>query len=127
MTSTKSVVIVVVAVATAFGILVTPFLVIPLIPVVAVLALAARRHDHSIGDEAVRWSHRWYLWVAAAAIAFVVGSAMLVTADDGDLSTAAWATFLVSWLTAAISATIGVGLGVTHFVNHRRSQPAITQ
>ena len=127
MTSTKSVAIVVVAVATAFGIFVTPFLVVPLIPIIGVLAIAARRHDHSIWDETIRWSHRWYLWIAAAAIAFVVGVAMLVTADDGDLSTAAWATFLVSWLAAAIIATIGVGLGVTHLVNHRRSQPAITQ
>jgi hypothetical protein len=127
MTSTKSVAIVVVAAATAFGIFVTPLLVVPLIPIIAALAVAARRHDHSIGDEIIRWSHRWFLWVAAAAIAFVVGAAMLVTADDGDLSTAAWVTFLVSWLAAAIIATIGVGLAVTHFVSHRRSQPAISR
>ena len=127
MTSTKPVLVVAVVVAAAFGIMVAPFVALPLIAVVVALVIAARRRDQPIAAEAAQWGRRWYLWLATAAILFLVGSAMLLTADDGDLSTAPWAIWLLSWLAAAVIAAVGLGLGVTHLLNDRRSHIVSTR
>ena len=51
----------------------------------------------------------------------MVGSAMLFTAEDGDLATVAWATWILSWLAAAIIAAVGLGLAATRYLVHRRA------
>lgn len=127
MRSTKLIAIVIVTVLVGFGLVVGgPLVAVPLLAVLAVLAYRARRHNQSIATEAAEWGRHWYLWLAVAAIMFLVGSAMLFTANDGELSTAAWATFILSWLAAAIVAAIGLSLGATRLINHRRSHVSST-
>ena len=63
-------------------------------------------------------TRRWYLWMGGAAGAFLLGLGVL--AIDGDeLTSAGWATWMLSWATAAILATVGVGLAATRLItNH---------
>ncbi len=113
---------VVAAVAAAFGILLgAPMVAVPAVAIFAVLVIVARRHEQPIAAEAAAWSERWYLWVAVAAGMFLVGFAMLFTEEDGGLSSVAWAVWILSWLAAAVVATVGLGLGATRYVNHHRT------
>lgn len=120
MNSTKLTLTVIVAVAAAFGILIgAPIIALPLLAVLAVLGISARRHNQPIQAQAAAWGARWYLWLAAAAALFLVGFAMLLTEENGGLSTAAWAVWILSWLAAGIVAAVGVGLGVTRLAHNR--------
>ena len=122
MNSSKLILTVIAAVAAAFGILLgAPFVAFPMLAVFAALALGARRHDQPIATEAANWGRRWYLWLATAGGLFLVGFAMLLTEADGGLSNVAWAVWILSWLAAAIVATVGLGLGATRIINHRRT------
>ncbi|MGI9615927.1 MAG: hypothetical protein ACR2QO_23640 [Acidimicrobiales bacterium] len=122
MNTTKIGLATVVAVGAAFGVLIgAPIVAFPLIALLAVLVLAARRHDRPIAAEAMEWAGYWPRWLAAAAGLFLLGAAMLFTAEDGNLTTIAWATWILSWLAAAIVAVVGLGLGATRLVQHRRT------
>lgn len=92
--------------------------------VVALVALAAlifvgRERPITPADPSL--TRRWYWWLAGAAAAFLVGLGVVaVTEEDGGLPEAAWATWMLSWATAAVLALIGVGLGTTRLLVNRR-------
>ena len=122
MNSAKLVLTVIAAVAAAFGILLgAPIVAFPMLAVFAALALGARHHDQPIATEAADWGRRWYLWLATAAGLFLLGFAMLLTEEDGGLSSVAWAVWILSWLAAAIVAAVGLGLGATRVISQRRA------
>jgi len=122
MSSSKLILTVIVTIVAAFGVLLgSPIIALPLI--LAVLVIGARRHDQPIAVEAVAWERRWYRWLGVAAVLFLVGFAMLLTSEDNELSSIAWAVWILSWLAAAVTATVGVGLGLgaTRLVSQRRT------
>lgn len=120
MNSSKDSLTVIAAVAAAVGIIIgAPILAIPSLAVLAALVLSARRHGRAIPAEAAAWGQRWYVWLAAAAGLTLVGFAMLLTEGDDGMSTPAWAVWISSWLTAALFAAIGVGLGATRLARSR--------
>lgn len=122
MNARKFVLTIVAATAAAFGVVIgSPIVALPLLAIVGVLVIGARRHDQPIAVEAAAWGRRWYLWLAVAAVLFLVGFSMLLTAEDNELSSVAWAVWILSWLGAAITATVGVGLGATRLVHLRRA------
>lgn len=122
MKSVKLVLVVLAVVAAAFGVLLgAPIVALPAIAIFAVLVIVARRHDQPIASEVATWSERWYLWLAVAAGMFLVGLAAVAADDDSELSTPVWALWILSWLAAAVVATVGLGLGATRFVNQRRT------
>jgi len=111
----------VVAVGAAFGVLIgAPVVAFPLIALLAVLVVAARRHDRPIATEASEWAAHWPWWLATAAGMFLLGVAMLFTAEDGELASIAWATWILSWLGAAIIAVLGLAFGATRLIQHHR-------
>lgn len=66
-------------------------------------------------------TRRWYIWIAGAAGAFLLGIAVVAIAEeDGGLSEVAWATWMLSWATAAVLALIGTGLGATRLISSHR-------
>jgi len=118
----KLIVAVVVAVAAAFGLLLgAPSVALPLLAILAALVISARRHDQPIATQATAWSQRWYLWLAVAAAMFALGLTALAVDGDDELSAPVWAIWVLSWLAAAVIATVGLGLGATRLVNHRRT------
>ena len=122
MKSAQLILVVLAAVAAAFGILLgAPMVALPLLAVFAVLVIVARRHDQPISAEAAAWSERWFLWLAAAAGLFFLGLAAVAADGDGELNTPVWAVWILSWLAAAVVATVGLALGATRVVNHRRT------
>ena len=95
-------------------------IVFPVAVVLAVLFAASTSHDRPIAAEAVAWGRHWYAWMIGAVACFLLGGSMLFTADDGELSSIAWPVWILSWLAAATLAVIGLGLGLTRIVYHRR-------
>ena len=71
----------------------------------------------AVDSSAIR---RWYLWLAGAAAAFGVGFAALAIDGDDELSSATWATWMLSWATAAVLAFVGLTLGATRLIANRR-------
>ena len=113
---------VIAAVVAAFAVLIgAPIVAQALVALFAALAIAAHRHDQPIATEAADWGRRWYAWLLTAGALAMVGFAALSTHDDGDLSTVAWATWILSWLAAGIVGIVGVGLGAMHLRRHRRA------
>ena len=122
MNSNKIVLTVIAAVLAAFGLIVgAPAVAVPLLAIAVTLVILAQRNEQPIAAEAASWGQRWYVWLAVAAGLFLVGFSMLLTADDGELNTVAWAVWLLSWLAAAIVAVVGLGFGATRLVHHRRT------
>lgn len=122
MSSGKTLLTIVAVIAGAVGLLIgSPAVAIPVIALVAIVALQASRHDQPIAAELTTWGARWYLWLAAAASFFLIGSAPSSPRRPGGLSDVAWATWMLSWLTGAIVGAIGLGLGATRLVNLRRT------
>lgn len=120
MTTKKIGLTVAVGIGAAFGLLIgAPFLALPLIAAFVALVLAARFHDRPIVREDTDLARWWYVWVAAGAGCFLLGLAMLVTSEDGDLGSIAWTTWIVSWLSASVFAAIGLGLGAARFLARR--------
>jgi hypothetical protein len=93
--------------------------------------VVARRHQHAL-------TRRWYLWLVAAAGLFGFGllfPVLVFTEDTGDtlitdpglienvLGAAGWMAWWGTWLAAAVSAGIGVILGVAHLYLRRRYHP----
>ena len=121
MNSSKLISIVATVVAVALGLfLAGPVVAQPLLAFAA-LVVSARRHDRPIATEAAAWGQHWYTWLAVAAGLFAIGGTMLLTADDGDLTTPAWAIWILSWLSAAVIAVVGLGLGASRIAQHLRA------
>lgn len=122
MSSGKTLLTIVAVIAGAVGLLIgSPAVAIPVIALVAIVALQASRHDQPIAAELTTWDARWYLWLAAAASFLLIGFGALLTEEAGGLSDVAWATWMLSWLTGAIVGAIGLGLGATRLFNRRRT------
>lgn len=102
-------------------ILLSPAIAIPVVAIAAVVAVRARRHDQPIATEVTNLAQRWYLWLAAGAALFGIGLATLALAGE-DASTAAWATWVLSWLFAGLAAAFGLALSVAKLAG-RRAQP----
>ena len=121
MNSTKLTLTVVAAVAALGLFFVAPFVAVPLLAIIAVLVISARRHDQPVVAQAAAWGRHWYLWLAVAAGLFLLGLGIVAADADGDLSTPAWAVWILSWLAAVIAAAVGFGLGATRLLNQRRA------
>ena len=120
MLRTKTTLIVAVGLAAAFSVLIgAPILALPLVAAFVALVLAARFHDRPIATEAAELARWWHVWIAAGVGCLLLGGSMLVTADDGNLGSVAWTTWIVSWLSAAVFAAIGLGLAAMRFLAHR--------
>lgn len=92
------------------------------VALVALAALAFAGRDRPITPANPSLAQRWYLWLASAAAAFLVGLGVVaITEQDGGLSEAAWATWMLSWAAAVVLALIGVGLGATRLVTRNRT------
>ena len=91
------------------------------IAIVVLVGLQFAGKDRPITPTDPTVTRRWYLWMTGAAGAFLVGLGVLAIAEeDGGLSEVAWATWILSWATAAVLGVIGLGLGATRLVaNHR--------
>lgn len=122
MNSNKIILPVIAAMLAAFAILIgAPIAAFPLVVVFAALVIAARRHDQPIATEAADWGRRWYAWLITAGLLVLTGFAVLLIDGDGELSTVAWATWILSWIAAAVVAVVGLGLGALHLRSHRRA------
>ena len=80
---------------------------------------------------------RWYWWLVGAAGLLAVGFATLVVWDSTGLvpadctetnpcweDSAAWATWILSWLAAAVTGAVGVLLGVLRLVSRHHTRSA---
>ena len=115
MNSSKLTLNIAAAVATLGLFFVAPVMALPLLAIFVALAMSARRHDQPIAAQAAAWAQRWYLWLAVAVGLFLIGLG-IVAAANGDLSTPAWAVWILSWLAAPIAGAVGLGLGATRLV-----------
>lgn len=88
----------------------SPAIAVPVIALAAIIVLQGRRRDRPIAAEINAWSTRWYLWIVAGAGLFAVGFLALLTNEDNELASWAWATWILSWLSGGIVAVIGLGL-----------------
>lgn len=98
----------------------SPAIAVLAVAVVALAALQFAGRDRPIAPTDPAITRRWWMWLAAGAAAFIVGLAAVAIDGDDDLSTAAWATWLISWATAIVLAAIGIGLAATRLVLTRR-------
>ncbi len=89
------------------------------IALVVLVGLQFAGKDRPITPTDPSITRRWYLWMAGAAGAFLLGlGVVVITEEDGGLSSTAWATWMLSWATAAVLAVIG--LGATRLFTHQR-------
>lgn len=112
----------VIAVVIALAALVvgSPAIAVLAVALVAGAALQLAGRDRPIAPTAPRVTRRWWTWLAAGAIAFLVGLVAVAVDGDDDLSTGAWATWLISWATATVLAVIGISLAATRLILTRR-------
>jgi hypothetical protein len=121
MNTTRVVLPVVTAVAAAAAVVIgAPFVALPLLVILAALVVAARRHDQPLAVETSRWAGRWVRWLVAGAGLFLLGLTVLAVDGDDELSTVAWAIWLLSWIAGGVVAAVGVGLGATRLLGQRR-------
>lgn len=97
----------------------SPAIAVLVVALVALGALQFAGRDRPIAPTVPSITRRWWIWLAGGAAAFLIGLAV-VAIDGDDLSTAAWATWLISWVAAILLAAIGIGLGATRLVVTRR-------
>ncbi len=95
-------------------------LAVALVALVALAALQFAGRDRPIVTTDPAITRRWWMWLAAGAVAFLIGLASVAIDGDDDLSTAAWATWLISWASAIVLAVIGIGLATTRLIVTRR-------
>lgn len=106
-------------VALASVVIGSPVIAVLVVAIVALAGLQFAGRDRPIAPTDPSITRRWYQWLAAAACAFLVGLGALAIDGDNDLSTPAWATWMLSWTAAALCAAIGVGLAATRLLTHR--------
>lgn len=81
-------------------------------------------------------TQRWYIWVGAGLALAALGTATLAIWENSGIvpqnctetspcwqDTAAWATWILSWLAAAVAGAIGVVLGVLHIFTRHHTRP----
>lgn len=88
------------------------------VAIVVLVGLQFAGRDRPVTPTDPSVTRRWYLWMAGAAGAFLLGLGVLAI-DGDDLTSAGWATWMLSWATAAVLALIGTGLGATRLITHR--------
>jgi len=86
----------------------------------ALLALQFGGRERPVRASDLSASRRWYLWLAGAAAAFVVGLIALATDGDNELNTLQWTTWMASWALAVVFAGVGCTLCVSRLVANRR-------
>lgn len=122
MGTSKTALLIVAVIAGAAALMIgSPSVFVLLVAVAAIFAILARRHDRPIAAELTAWSERWYYWIALGALLFAVGFGALLTSEDNELSSAAWATWILSWLSGAVVAALGLALGVSRLLGRRRA------
>jgi hypothetical protein len=90
------------------------------VAIVVLVGLQFAGKDRPITPTDPSVTRRWYLWMAGAAAAFLLGLGVLAIAEEeGGLSEVAWATWMLSWAAAAVLALIGTGLGATRLITNR--------
>jgi hypothetical protein len=89
------------------------------VAIVVLVGLQFAGKDRPITPTDPSMTRRWYLWIAGAAGAFLLGLGVLAI-DGDDLTSAGWATWMLSWATASVLALIGTGLGATRLVSNHR-------
>jgi hypothetical protein len=86
---------------------------------VALIGLQVAGKDRPIAADKSLTTDRWYLWLAGAAVAVAVGFGALATSTDGELNSAQWATWMISWAGAAVLGVIGLSLGARRLITNR--------
>ena len=83
------------------------------------LAAVAWRRAHALGSAGRAGAH-WWRYAAAGGALLAVTVVAGVLADD-DLSEGSWAVFMSALLTSVILLAVGLVLGITRVVAHRRT------
>ena len=86
----------------------------------ALLALQFGGRERPMRANNGSMTRRWYLWLAGAAGAFVVGLLAVATDGDNELNNAQWTTWMVSWALAIVLAGVGCTLCATRLIANRR-------
>jgi uncharacterized membrane protein YhaH (DUF805 family) len=82
------------------------------------LAVIAHRRAQSLGSSGHADAHWWKYAVAGGALLAL--TAVAGTLADDDLGEGSWAVFMAVLLTSVVLLAVGLVLGVTHAVAHRR-------
>ena len=98
----------------------SPAIAVLAVALVALAALQFAGRDRPIATTDPAITRRWWMWLAAGAVAFLIGLATVAIDGDDDLSPAAWATWLISWASAIVLAVIGIGLAASRLIVTRR-------
>ena len=122
MKPTKATLTVIAAVIAAAALVVgSAAIAILVVAIVVLIGLQFAGKDRPITPTDPSLTRRWYLGPAAAAGAFLVGLGVVVIAEeDGGLSEVAWATWMLSWASAAVLGLIGVSLAAIRLAATRR-------
>jgi hypothetical protein len=120
MKPTKTVLTVIAATITLAALVVgSEAIAILAVAIVVLVGLQFAGKDRPITPTDPSITRRWYLWMAGSSGAFLLGLGVLAI-DGDDLTSAGWATWMLSWATAAVLALIGTGLGATRLVSNHR-------
>ena len=86
----------------------------------AALVVAGRQRPTTRADPSP--TRLWYWWLASAAGLFLAGCGVVAVTENegGDLPEAAWATWMISWATAAVLTLVGLGLAGARLITRHR-------
>jgi hypothetical protein len=100
----------------------SPAIAILVVAMAALVGLQFAGKDRPITPTDPSVTRRWYLWIAGAAGAFLLGIGVVaLTEEDGGLSELAWAIWMLSWATAAVLGCVGLVLGATRLITNHNS------
>jgi hypothetical protein len=121
MRPTKTVLTVIAAtIALAALVMGSEAIAVVVVAIVVLVGLQFAGKDRPITPTDPSMTRRWYLWMTGAAGAFLLGLGVLAIDGDDELTSAAWATWMLSWATAAVLGVIGLGLGATRLLSNHR-------